>query len=56
MQNALLKLLTFFSQFRAVLHQLLQRKAAAAVHRAHAEDRAGRVSRGGHSVDAHRVL
>ena len=43
-------------QIHAVLHQLLQRKAAAAVHRAGAEAAAGGVREGGHRMGARRLL
>ncbi|KAM7123677.1 unconventional myosin-Ig isoform 6-T7 [Ciconia maguari] len=43
-------------QLRAVLHQLLQREAAAALHRADPAAGAGRVPAGGHHLAEHRVL
>ena len=43
-------------QIHAVLHQLLQRKAAAAVHRAGAEAATGGVREGGHRMGARRLL
>jgi len=42
--------LTPCPQLRAVLHQLLQREAAAALHRADPEAGAGRVPAGGHRL------
>ena len=49
-------MMDLYPQVRAVLHQLLQREAAAGVYRADAEVGAGGVPGRGHRLGARRVL